>query len=39
MFFNGAVVFATATTRVIGIAAVTAVLIGSPVLRRRTVVA
>jgi hypothetical protein len=39
MFFNGGVVFATAATRVIGIAAVTVVLIGSPVLRRQTVVA
>lgn len=39
MFFNGAVVFATAVTRVIGIAAVAAVLMGSPALRRQTVVA
>ena len=39
MFFNGAVVFATPVTRVIGIAAVTAALIGSPVLRRQAVVA
>ena len=37
MFFNGAVVFASAATRMVGIAAVTAVLIGSPVLRRQTV--
>ena len=39
MFFNGAVVFATAVTRVIGIAAVTTVLMGSPVPRRPTAVA
>src|SRR5262245_42608371 len=39
MFFNGAVVFATAATRLVGIAAVIAVLIGSPVLRRQTVAA
>jgi len=39
MFFNGAVVFATPATRVAGIGAVTAVLIGSPVLRRPTVIA
>ena len=39
MFFNAAVVFATAATRLVGIAAVTAVLIGSPVLRRQRVAA
>ena len=39
MFFNGAVVFASAATRVIGILAVAGVLIGSPVLRRRAVAA
>jgi hypothetical protein len=39
MFFNGAVVFASAATRVAGIAAVAAALIGSPVLRRRAVAA
>jgi len=37
MFFNGAVVFASAATRVVGIAAVTAVLIGSRVLHRQAV--
>jgi hypothetical protein len=36
MFFNAAVVFATPATRVAGLAAVTSVLIGSPVLRRQT---
>jgi hypothetical protein len=39
MFFNGAVVFASPATRVVGIAAVAAVLIASPVLRRRAVAA
>jgi hypothetical protein len=37
MFFNAAVVFASAATRVVGIAAVTGALIGSPVLRRPAV--
>ena len=37
MFFNGAVVFATAAGRLVGIAAVTAVLLGSPSLRRSPV--
>jgi hypothetical protein len=37
MFFNGAVVFATPPTRIVGLAAIVAVLIGSPVLRRQAV--
>lgn len=38
MFFNGAVVFASAPGRWVGIAAVTAVLLASPLLRRQTVI-
>jgi hypothetical protein len=38
MFFNGAVVFASATGRIVGAAAVAAVLLASPVLRRREAV-
>ena len=36
MFFNGAVVFASAASRVVGIAAISAALIGSPVARWST---
>jgi hypothetical protein len=35
MFFNGAVVFASAATRVVGVAAVSAALFGSRALRRQ----
>jgi hypothetical protein len=38
MFFNGAVVFASPSGRVVGAAAVAAVLLASPVLRRREAV-
>jgi hypothetical protein len=37
MFFNGAVVFAAASRRPVGIAAVAAVLLASPALRRSTI--
>ena len=37
MFFNGAVVFASAAGRLVGIASVAAVLLASPSLRRSTV--
>ena len=37
MFFNGAIVFASAGGRIVGIAAVAAVLFASPVLHRRAV--
>jgi hypothetical protein len=37
MFFNGAVVFASASRRLVGIAAVAAVLLASPSLRRPTI--
>jgi hypothetical protein len=36
MFFNGAVIFASAASRFVGIAAIAAVLVGSPSLRRAT---
>ncbi len=39
MFFNGAVVFASAATRVVGLAAVTGALIGSRALRPQAQVA
>ena len=39
MFFNGAVVFATPAGRLVGIAAVAAVLLGSPSIRRRIALA